>query len=323
MRQPAGATELRSLSHPETACWLVGALSLLAFAASGCGPGIPGEVIARTEAFSQGLAQTEEALFWFAGERVFRLPKDGGEPATLAEGQKALALTVAGEEVCWVNRAEDYALRCVPQGGGEVRTLATQTLEEYSVRRPAFDGTNLVWSTSAGRIRKVPLAGGEVTDVVTLESLASSVAAAPGVIYASVPGGLVRIDEGQAPRAIATGAVVTPTHVTLANPPDDFIYWTEIGARGDDGFVLRGPKNGEGELGLLARRQTLPTQIDVHEGEVWWATGGGTDRIRRVSIDGGREVDFASGDDEVGPPVVDAAHVFWIDRDGAIHRAAK
>ena len=297
----------------------------LCLATAACGPGIPGEIIATTEAFSQGLAQSEDRLFWFAGDKVYALPKDGGEPETLADGQKALALSVAGDEVCWVNRADDYAIRCAPASGGEVRTLGSQPLEEYTVRAPAFDGQNLYWSTSGGRIRRVPLAGGEVTDVATVESQASTLVAEPGVLYASIPGGIVRIAEGATePEQIISGAVVTPTSLSLSNPPDDFLYWTEIGARGDDGLILRGPKTPSGgDVALLARRQTLPSQLDVQDGVIWWATGGGTDDIRRVPVDGGRVNDFASGDDKVGPPVVDGQSVYWIDQRGSVLRAAK
>ena len=292
--------------------------------AVGCGPGIPGDLIATTEPFSRGLDQSADRLFWHGEEGIFSLPKGGGEPEQLASGQRPMSLRVAGSDVCWMNREGEWQVRCAPQAGGEVRTLAAQAEDEFTVRPMATDGTNLYWSTSARKIRRVALAGGDAVDFSAVDAESASVAVTPeGEVFASDQRGIVRLPGGGAePVRIAGGAVVVPSGIALSNPPDDFVYWTEIGISARDGLVLRAPKAG-GEVVLLARRQTLPSELVVDGQHVWWATGGGTDRIRRIGTNGGREEDFANGGNQVGTPVVDAENVFWIDPDGNVHRAAK
>ncbi len=297
---------------------------LAGFAVVGCGPGIPGDLITTTEPFGRGLDQSADRLFWHGDTSIWSVPKSGGEPTELASGQRPMSLRVAGVDVCWMNREGEWAVRCVPQSGGEVRTLATQPDSEFTVRPMATDGTYLYWSTSARKIRRVALAGGEAEDFSPVDAESAAVAVTPeGEVFASDLRGIVRLPGGGAePVRIAGGASVVPSGLALSNPPDDFVYWTEIGLSARDGLVLRAPKGG-GDIVLLARRQTLPSELAVDGQHVYWATGGGTDRIRRIGTNGGREEDFANGGNQVGPPVVDAENVYWLDPEGGLHRAAK
>jgi hypothetical protein len=290
---------------------------------AGCGPGIPGERIALTEPFSRGLDQSADRLFWHSEDAVWSMPKAGGEPQVVFSGPQIQSLRVVGDQLCWLDRAEgQWTVRCAAElGEGPPRVMATQPEEEYTVRPLATDGESLFWSTSQGRIRRVVAAGGEPVDFAQVDTDASSLAAEPGAVYASVPGGLVRFGPDGVGTPLAGGAVVVPTAVTLSSPPDDNVYWTEVGFSGRDGLVLRAPKTG-GEVQLMARRQTLPSDLFVNGEHIYWATGGGSGRIRRTGVNGGREEDLASGED-VGPPVVDDEYFYWIDREGGLHRAPK
>jgi hypothetical protein len=191
-------------------------------------------------------------------------------------------------------------------GGGILRNLAT-------------DGTFLYWSNEIGEIRRAPVIGGDAVRFAFVPTPSASVAAVDGVVFATMPFLIARFEEGIDPTPLNERFDI-PDHITLSSPPDDFFYWVERGNGGANGAVYRAARAGSQAV-RLAQREVTPDRPFSDGQNVYFAAGGNDKRIRRARVSGSPEAeDFSSGH---GDPVVDATHVYWIDSEGAVHKAAK
>jgi hypothetical protein len=302
-----------------------------AIALAACGPGVPGEVIATTSTFAAGLTQDADFLYWRTQDALMRLPKQGGTPETILGDRNPVALTVFGDRVFWLDQdVANVSLRSAAKSGGDEQVL---DLDENAggriFRNLATDGNFLYWANEVGQLRRAPVTGGDAVNfleltnppISSLDTSASSVAAIDGVLYATTFSSLFRFEAGAAPQSMIGSRIDIPEFVTLANPPDPFLYWVERGNGGRNGFVYLVAQTG-GSPALLAGWEVVPGRLSTDGEYAYFATGAQDDRIRRARVSGSSDAeDFAGG--EVGDPVVDGSHVFWIDRQGRVHRAPK
>jgi hypothetical protein len=295
------------------------AASALLFA--GCPPGVRGEVLATTSLFAAGLAQDDAFLYWRTEDALVRLSKQGGAVETIVTGAKPVADTVSGDRIFWLDhRGGIISLRSAAKTGGDEQVLdADETSGGNILRNLATDGTFLYWSNEGGDIRRAPVAGGDAVLFGRVNTRSASVAAEAGVVFATEFLAIVRFEEGTTP-LLLNDRFDIPDHITLASPPDGFFYWVERGNGAANGAVYRALTTGSGAA-RLAQREVTPDRPFSDGQNVYFAVGGNDQRIRRARVSGSSEADDFSGG--YGEPVADATHVYWIDRDGLVHKARK
>jgi hypothetical protein len=292
-----------------------------AFLLVACGPGVRGEVIATTSLAAAGLTQDADFLYWRTEDALVRLSKQGGSPETIVTGQNPVANTVSGDRVFWLNQdAGNVSLRSAATAGGAEQVLVPDESAGGGIlRNLATDGMFLYWSNEIGEIRRAPVIGGGAVHFGSVPTRSASVAAIAGVVFATMPFLIARFEEGTDPMVL-NERFDNPDHITLSSPPDDFFYWVERGNGGANGAVYRAAMAGSQAV-RLAQREVLPDRPFSDGQNVYFAASGNDERIRRARASGSPEVeDFSAGH---GDPVVDATHVYWIDRQGAVHKAAK
>jgi hypothetical protein len=288
-----------------------------------CGPGVPGDVIGRTSSFADGLTQDADFLYWHTQDALMRLSKQGGSPETILDGRSPAALTVSGDRVFWLNDdGANVSLRSAANTGGDERVLDPDENDGRRIlRNLATDGTFLYWSNEVGQLRRAPVAGGDAINLGILDTSASSVAAIGGGVFATTLRSIFRFQQpGDPPRQMIPTRFDIPEFVTPATPPDSFFYWVERGSGAQDGRVYRAAEGG-GDPAQLSRGEVAPGPPSSDGRHVYFATGAQDDRIRRARVTGSPDAeDFAEG--QVGDPVVDGSDVFWIDREGRVHKAS-
>jgi hypothetical protein len=293
-----------------------------AFLLVACGPGVRGEVIANTSSFAAGLTQDADFLYWRTEDALVRLSKQGGSPETIVTGQKPVANTVSGDRVFWLNRddAGNVSLRSAATAGGDEQMLdSDESAGGGILRNLATDGMFLYWSNEIGEIRRAPVIGGDAVHFGSVPTRSASVAAVAGVVFATMPFLIARFEEGTDP-TVLNERFDMPDHISLSSPPDDFFYWVERGNGGANGAVYRAARAGS-QAARLAQREVTPDRPSSDGQNVYFVAGGNDKRIRRARVSGSSEAEDFS--DAYGDPVVDATHVYWIDGEGAVHKAAK
>ena len=291
-----------------------------------CGPGVRGEVIATTSLFAAGLSQDSDFLYWRTDDAIVRLSKQGGTPETIVGGQTPVAnIVLSDDRVFWFHQnAGAISLHSAAKIGGDERVLDPDENAGIAIlRNLATDGSFLYWSNETGEIRRAPVIGGDAVTFGQTGIRASSVAAASGVVFAAVAVppwfGIARFEEGAVPLLLHESFDM-PEDIVLSSPPDDFYYWVERGTGAANGAVYRASVAGS-QVARLATREVSPDRPFSDGANVYFSTGGATERIRRARVSGSSEaVDFSDGH---GDLVVDATHVYWIDRNGSVHKARK
>ena len=98
------------------------------------------------------------------GGSVLKVPKIGGEPITLATGDRLSGIAVDAVNVYWIAGSEDGsvgAVMKVPVNGGAATTLAARPGQPANI---AVDDTSVYWTEQmAGSVMRMPLGGGVPT----------------------------------------------------------------------------------------------------------------------------------------------------------------
>jgi hypothetical protein len=112
---------------------------------------------------------------------VMSVPKSGGAPVTLFQGQiQATSIAANSSYVFFANNSQKSVMR-VPLAGGTAETLASGVLAVGSI---AIDAVNVYWTDSiANSVSKVPLAGGASTIIAANQSNPGSVAVDSTNVY--------------------------------------------------------------------------------------------------------------------------------------------
>ncbi len=116
-------------------------------------------------------------------EQVARVAKDGGAVEVISADQSAYGITVAGEQVCWVNRGVGATGEawCMPDAGGAPTRLADNLNDPMGI---ASDGSNLVWTTVGdSSVSKFVLPSGPLQTLAGPLGSPTAVATASGNVF--------------------------------------------------------------------------------------------------------------------------------------------
>jgi hypothetical protein len=103
-----------------------------------------------------GFVGLDEVGELFPGGYVRSVPRDGGPIVSIAGGEgQIVGLTVLGSTAVWADETQQR-IRMRADGDVEPSTL----VENQQVRGLASDGTNVVWSTTGGTVKLMPLVQG-------------------------------------------------------------------------------------------------------------------------------------------------------------------
>jgi hypothetical protein len=121
------------------------------------------------------LIAADDTAIYGVGVNLERIPLSGGPPVVMAPGIEGDSLTLAGDSVLWYQEI-DKTILSMPKTSGTPRIVASS---QYDAGSFQSDGTNLYWVTfdyltnpEAWSIRSMPIAGGPVTNLLSLTTAA-------------------------------------------------------------------------------------------------------------------------------------------------------
>jgi hypothetical protein len=253
------------------------------------------------------IALDDTHVYWVDDDRIYRIGKQGGVRTFVAYGL-AVELIVRDGYVYWISGGVPGGVYRVPVGGGTTETLWEG---DGDPRDMALDAQYVYWADSYQRnVNRVPLAGGMVTAVVTLQTALNAVEVDGANLYWYAGSTLYknRLGGGSTPTALATGE----TEAELALDAD-FVYWTGRGSF--ETRLVRKVPNAGGAVVELATNRPNAARVFLHGGFVYWARS----TIERVPVAGGpvETLGFATNTADFA---VDDEYVFWTTTGGGVLR---
>jgi len=169
-------------------------------------------------------------------QTLLQVPTNGGTVTTLASGLICpRGVLNDGTNIYWIDGSStNGAIRRIPVGGGTITTLATGIVDASG--RLMSDGTSLYFNVTNYNanfcaIRKMPLTGGAIIDVVSESSC--------NTLTFTISGGIVYYFAGTNPGLIGTikrvstaGGIVTTLTTNVGFPAQDIlvsgtrVYWS-------------------------------------------------------------------------------------------------
>lgn len=280
--------------------------------------------------------------------RLQRTSLDGMETTTLDEGQRysiypgTADIIVTDSDAYWVNTVDattcngipcwtgllKWLIRRVPLNGDPPTTLVT-TSTSSNIISMATDGTDLYWEEDAdymasASVKKIPLHGGQVTDVVngTLNGIAADWQPVGGIalggtelFFASYGQGIMKVPVSGGTVTLLTGDF--PQYETAPRKlavDDAQLYWFDMAS------LQSMPRNG-GTITALATGLGLPMDLAIRNGLAIWAEAYCCGRmftgsIKSVSTIGGPIVTLVSGLDGVRSLDVGSDSLYFIEGEG-------
>ncbi|MHB8874479.1 MAG: hypothetical protein ACYC8T_12395 [Myxococcaceae bacterium] len=217
-----------------------------------------------------GIAIDADQVYWTVPEAfsVFKAPKGGGEPTTVAADQESLStLALDVGSVYWTGKEDVWAIE---KAGGKPRSVASKLSTPGGLQ--VDDGFTYFYSVIAGKLARAPKKGGPAKVVVaedraTLHAFLVDEAA----LYWSF-GSQAKMEINRMPKG--GGKVVQV--VTGQDPPVDIeqdathLYWTTGDA------ILKVAKSGGG-ASTVVEKVDRALSLAVDGSFVYW-----TDRVGRV-----------------------------------------
>lgn len=276
-----------------------------------------GEVIARDQMGPFGIALDATHVYWtnLNGGGVFRMPKAGGAPETLATGAAA-AIGVHEGYVYWTG--SNHSLHRRPVAGGTSQELSRlPTAGSQVTAFLALTSRYAVWGGGV-QIGYISLDGSGMRYLAPLPCNAcgaTNLTADEAHIYWSRPSEIARAAFGSMrPERVAIGGGLGLV-VDGAN-----VYWGTHGAR----EIQRAPLAG-GTAATVAAGAGYPEHLARDATHVYWTEGSRSALVRRAPLAGGAAQVVAVA--AVGAPwrlAVDDTHVYWTDSmGGTLGRAPK
>ena len=274
-------------------------------------------------------------------------PPDGAQEASagpvIASGQaNPWSIAVDNSNVYWTTLSSSGVVMQMPKAGGAAPlALATNQYDPFGI---VVDGTYAYWSDSLGAIKRVPIGGGTVTTLATLNgnvgySLAvnSTTLFVGGDELVAMPkgGGTVDVlatDQGQTwGMAIDEtnvywsaesgngsvnylplgGGAVTPL-VSNVNDPSGIdvdathVYFTLL----SEGKIESVPIAG-GHVTEIVTDTPTPLVLRVDSGRLYWASSTPTGAILETDLTSGTNSTIATGLDYPAGVALDASNIYW------------
>lgn len=213
-----------------------------------------------------GLALDDDAVYFLDyTQGPLRLPKAGGNTALLAGlGQPFYAgLAVAQGKVFWGEGTSSSEVYAVATDGSSSALIA-------DMEDPVLftsDGVNVYWSAWTGEVRAIPVAGGQVSTVISGLMQPVAVAVDEAFVYVT-DGPLVyrAPKEGGPPELVAEGL-----YRALSLAVDDTWVWF-LDTKDISGYdaLRRAPKAG-GEVETIVTSPNHLTALAVDAANLYWA----------------------------------------------------
>lgn len=234
-------------------------------------------ILASGQANPTALALDDDHVYWSTAESggVWRLPRTGGVPERLFEGDHITALAIDDTHVYFPVPHEN-SIRRVPKQGGPSEVLIKGS-KSAGLRALALEGDDLIYAVHAGDmstdIRSVPRAGGASVLLATVSGLSV------GWI----------------------GANPTWIHGTTLGTPDE--SW-------EDGGIWRIPRAG-GAVEPLVTGQPCAWAGTMASGSLLWGNQCGDGGLRRRSLIDGTISELTRGPGTTQAITAVGSTIFW------------
>jgi len=226
--------------------------------------GAPVELAANQSWPSTGLAVDATHVYWntvSTDGTLMKVPSSGGKPETLiATGASGIrGIAVDANAVYYTNNTQGTIGR-YDLAANSPSVLVSGLTGPMMI---AVDADHVYWTELQGRVKKVPKAGGSVTQLaegaggaIAVTAVGVFLAAGEAVVKVALEGGpALELAKSQRSRGIAAD--------------EQFVYWTDFLA----GTVNKVSVDG-GEVTVLAANQQGPEPIAIDGTSVYWASGG-------------------------------------------------
>jgi hypothetical protein len=259
--------------------------------------------------------------------RIRKVPSTGGTPITLADvtnipfDQFVRSIAVDSSNVYW---SDTTTINSVPIGGGSRVILSSSVNQANSI---AIQGNRLFWvetdccrTTQPGRIKSIPLQGGQASVILDgLPALNGTLAVTATNLY-WIEGGVLFSGDGWGrvrKASISGGAVVTVVSGLITSRPP-FVVVGQFIYIGDTRSIKKLPLDG-GFPEIL-----YPVEIDLatvgrinditSDGSFIYWTEDGNSAVRRMSVSGGPVTTLSTGTSpRAGRIAVANGFVYWLD----------
>lgn len=183
---------------------------------------------------------------------------------------------------------------------------------------PLTSDADFLYWFSGNELRRAPLGGGRATTLATARGPSRLFVSGDHVYFTESAGTVSRIPrEGGVLETIGSGLV--PMDVVVG---DDVVYWNNAGRSSADGTIARANLDGS-DARELAQRLTGAGSLVVHDGFVYFTSGGGSctrnpddsvtctnSGVHRVSIDGG-DVELVASEGRSSHLVGNDSGLYW------------
>lgn len=233
-------------------------------------------------------------------------------PRLLATGPNwPLYIALSASHAYWITGGNEGQVLSVPLAGGEPTVLATGQSWPHGF---AADDAHLYWSAS-GRVRRVPIGGGDVIDLTPTSVYAEALAvAADGVYFLTDDSNgettVKRMDrDGGSPTTLVAEAGGGPADIAL---DATHVYWVNSYAAEDR--KLRRVGRAGGAVETLATGGYTAYALSVRAGHIAWATFNNFagSRVLRMPVTGGAPETLATGSPQPMSTVATEHDVYWV-----------
>lgn len=271
------------------------------------------------------LALDESYIYWteplYTTGTVVRMPKSGGSPTILADGQpNARWITIANNKLYWtttniVNGFYKGSVQSMAMEGGTVTTIISGVNSLGGYANPVAIGANYVYWLDNYNIRKAPLTGGSTTTIWYggyPSGFIASIVATPTYVYWGISDPVDSVK-----RAAVSNGVVSDVATNQENPYtlfvlDPYLYRVNTGT----GYPYNGNISRTNMNTLVSEtittNETTPVQITSDGVYAYWTSGSGGSILRKAPVTGGSvETVTVSANGVRANIVVDGPYLYW------------